>query len=68
MKVTVCDRCKKVIYDPQEVRIVEMLIPSPRHLGDCAEPRTMEPKDRVWYKELCTECAAEISEAISKKE
>ncbi len=71
MKCILCDRCKKVIEEPQQCRVIT-----------CARPlKRREPKDEnyipyrgdddrmndiIWKKDLCTDCAAEVEGFIEE--
>lgn len=73
MKCTICDKCKKIIDDPGQVRI--LTLSRPMKPAACASGAvrtydqstvTQPTNDVVWEKELCIECAAEVEGTITK--
>ncbi len=71
MKCILCDRCKKIIEDPHQHRVLTCARPL-LHRGDNdkkpyrGDDRQMN--DIIWVKDLCTECAAEIEAATEPSE
>lgn len=69
MKCTICDKCKKIIEKPEQVRTVTCTRPMMppmcrREEEDKIDPRRYpidkRPNDIVWQKELCMDCANEV--------
>lgn len=68
MKCIICDKCKKTIEDPRQVRTITCSRPlRRRHDEDepcrnrCDDPRM---NDIIWEKDLCQECVAEVEALI----
>ncbi len=63
MKCILCDRCKKIIEDPQQHRVLTCARPIRRRNDDGKKPYRGDDRqmnDIIWEKDLCTECASEI--------
>lgn len=66
MKCILCDRCKKIIEDPAQHRVLTCARPLKRRNDDGKKPYRGDDKmmnDIIWEKDLCTDCAAELEEA-----
>lgn len=66
MKCILCDRCKKIIEDPTQHRVLTCARPLKRRNDDGKKPYRGDDKmmnDIIWEKDLCTDCAAELEEA-----
>lgn len=63
MRCIMCDKCKKVIEDPKQVRILTCSRPMKKP----ADPSAGKPcNDVIWDKELCPDCAMAIETAINE--
>lgn len=65
MKCILCDRCKKIIEDPGQHRVLTCARPLKRRNDDGKKPYRGDDKmmnDIIWEKDLCTDCAAELEE------
>ena len=66
MKCILCDRCKKIIEDPAQHRVLTCARPLKRRNDDGKKPYRGDDKmmnDIIWEKDLCTDCATEPEEA-----
>lgn len=66
MKCILCDRCKKIIEDPAQHRVLTCARPLKRRNDDGKKPYRGDDKmmnDIIWEKDLCTDCATELEEA-----
>ncbi len=71
MKCILCDRCKKIIEDPAQHRVLTCARPLKRRNDDGKKPYRGDDKmmnDIIWEKDLCTDCAAELEDAASPVE
>lgn len=61
MKCTICDKCKKIIERPDQVRTITCTRPMKKMHHDDERERgaTIDKRqnDIVWQRELCMECA-----------
>lgn len=67
MKCTICDKCKKIIENPKQLRVLTCSKPVKPHGGN---PRTFNPTDPMsndisWSYDLCVRCSEEIERLIS---
>lgn len=67
MKCIMCDKCKEIIEDPAQVRIITCSRPMKRPAVQEAAKREFDPhkQDVIWDKELCIKCALEIESLIN---
>lgn len=68
MKCIMCDRCKKIIEDSQQHRVVTCARPIKRRNDDGKKAYRGDDRqmnDIIWEKDLCTECAAALEEFTS---
>lgn len=67
MKCIICDKCKEVIADPSQVRIITCSRPVKRPAAQEGAKREFNPakQDVIWDKELCIKCALEIESLIN---
>ncbi len=66
MKCILCDRCKKIIEDPAQHRVLTCARPLKRRNDDGKKPYRGDDKmmnDIIWEKDLCTDCATELEAA-----
>jgi len=63
MRCIMCDKCKTVIEDPSQVRIVTCSRPMKKAPDSTSKPPS---QDVVWDKELCIDCALAIETAINE--
>lgn len=77
MKCTICDKCKKIIEKPEQVRTITCTRPMMpavcrRDDDDKIDPRRYpidkRPNDVVWQKELCMDCANAAEEFLAAGE
>lgn len=71
MKCILCDRCKKIIEDPAQHRVMTCARPFKRMNDDGKKPYRGDDRmmnDIIWEKDLCTDCAAELEKAASPAE
>lgn len=77
MKCTICDKCKKIIEKPEQVRTITCTRPMMpavcrREDEDKIDPRRYpidkRPNDIVWWKELCMDCANAAEEFLAAEE
>ncbi len=67
MKCVLCDRCKKIIEDPAQHRVLTCSRPLNHRNDDgkdlyCGDDNMM--KCIIWEKDLCTDCATELEKTI----
>lgn len=67
MRCIMCDKCKEIIGDPKQVRIITCSRPMKRPAGQESAKREFTPptQDIIWDKELCVKCAMEIETLIN---
>lgn len=68
MKCILCDRCKKIIEDPAQHRVLTCARPLKRRNDDGKKPYRGDDKmmnDIIWEEDLCTDCAAELEKVAS---
>ena len=67
MKCIICDKCKEVIADPSQVRIITCSRPVKRPAAQEGVKREFNPvkQDVIWDKELCIKCALDIESLIN---
>lgn len=67
MKCIICDKCKEVIADPTQVRIITCSRPVKCPAMQETVKREFNPpkQDVIWDKELCVKCALEIESLIN---
>lgn len=67
MRCIMCDKCKEIIEDPKQVRILTCSRPMKRPAQQESAKREYNPptQDVIWDKELCTKCAMEIESLIN---
>lgn len=67
MRCIMCDKCKEIIEDPKQVRIITCSRPMKCQAQREPEKREFNtPKqDIIWDKELCVKCALEIETLIN---
>lgn len=77
MKCTICDKCKKIIEKPEQVRTITctrpMMAPAFRREEEDKTdarryPIDKRPNDIVWQKELCMDCANAAEEFLAAEE
>lgn len=67
MRCIICDKCKAIIEDPKQVRILTCS----RHMKRPAGQETVKrefnapTQDIIWDKELCVKCAMEIETLVN---
>lgn len=69
MKCIMCDKCKEIIEDPSQVRIITCSRPMKHPASQEPVKREFNPvkQDVIWDKELCIKCALEIESLINDK-
>lgn len=67
MRCIICDKCKAIIEDPKQVRILTCSRPMKRPAQQDSVKREFNPptQDIIWDKELCVKCAMEIEELLN---
>ena len=65
MKCILCDRCKKIIEDPAQHRVLTCARPLKRRNDDGKKPYRGDDKmmnDIIWEKEICSDCLDALEE------
>ncbi len=67
MRCIICDRCKDIMDDPKQVRVITCSRPMKRPAPQEELRRSGNPpvQDIIWEKELCTKCAMELETLIN---
>lgn len=67
MKCIICDKCKEIIEDPSQVRIVTCSRPMKRPAvpEDAKRNINHRTQDVIWDKELCMKCALELEQLVN---
>lgn len=70
MRCIICDKCRKTIEEPSQVRIISCTRPIARPAckdteKDGSDTKHRPPQDLIWSKELCVECALGIEDGIA---
>ena len=72
MRCIMCDKCKEIIDDPKQVRILTCSRPMKRPPQPCTTTTKTESvppaQDIIWDKELCVKCVMEIEKLINGEE
>lgn len=70
MRCIICDKCKTIIEDPKQVRVLTCSRPMKRSAQQEPAKREFNPptQDIIWDKELCVKCAMEIETLINGKD
>lgn len=71
MKCILCDRCKKIIEDPQQHRVLTCARPIKRRSDDGKKQYRGDDRqmnDIIWEKDLCNDCAAVVEDGMTLPE
>lgn len=71
MKCILCDKCKKVIEDPQKRRVVTCARPIVHRSDDSKKAYRGDDRqmnDIIWEKDLCTDCITALEEFLAESD
>lgn len=69
MKCILCDKCKKVIEDPQKRRVATCARPITHRNDDGKKAYRGDDRqmnDIIWEKDLCADCTAALEEFLEE--